>query len=101
MGTPPKKLCTINTPLQLSMWQNYLVHHPDQQFAQFILRGMQFGFRIGRAAVLKSCTFNMLSAKEHLQVLASYLEEGKKMTVVSVGTWPEQLSWGFIAATLV
>ena len=72
------KLCSINTPLQLSVWQIYLVHHPDQQFAQSILRGMQYGFRIGRAAVLKSCMFNMLSAKEHLQVLASYLEEEKK-----------------------
>ena len=88
-GNPPKQLCGINPPLQLGVWQNYLVHHPDQQFTQFILRGIQCSFRIGfngKAVVLKSCMFNMLSAKEHPQVVASYLEEEQKNErIISVG----------------
>ena len=90
MGTSQRRCCGINTPLQLGVWQNYLVHHPNQQFAQFILRCIQYGFRIGfngKAVVLKSCMFNILSAKEHPQVVASYLEEEEQKNdrIISVG----------------
>ena len=74
-------LCGMSTPLKLSVWQDYLAHHPDQQFAQFILRGIQYGFQIGfngEAVIPKTCVSNMLSAKEHPQVVASYLEEEQK-----------------------
>ena len=88
-GKPPEYLCGMSTPLQLSVWQNYLVYHPDQQFAQFILRGIQHGFRIGfngEAVIPKPCMSNMLSANEHPQVVASYLEEVQKYhRIIPVG----------------
>ena len=100
-GNPPEYLCGMSTPLQLSVWQNYLVYHPDQQFAQFILRGIQHGFN-GEAVIPKPCMSNMLSAKEHPQVVASYLEEDQKNTESSQSEiWPEQLRWGSTAVTLV
>ena len=45
----PDYLHKIVTPLKL---QEALATHPDQTFAAFILRGIQYGFTIGFAAEL-------------------------------------------------
>jgi len=37
----------VTTPLQLGMWRDELKFHPDQLFANYILRGIESGFRIG------------------------------------------------------
>ena len=42
-GRGPAPFVSAN-PLKPTAWQNYLVSHPDQCFAQYILNGMQQGF---------------------------------------------------------
>ena len=41
----PKEACAIQTPLKLEVWQELLSQHLDQEFASYILRGIEFGFR--------------------------------------------------------
>ena len=46
----------VHTPLVLQEWIRELAVHPDQQFSQYILEGIQKGFRIGfnRSHILNS-----------------------------------------------
>ena len=37
----------VKTPLKFSAWQACLRNHPDADFAQYILNGLQHGFHIG------------------------------------------------------
>ena len=77
-GKLPEYLCGMSTPLQLS--EDY------QEFARFILRGIQYGFRIGfNGFKPKFCMSNMLSTREYPQVVAHYHQEGKKNRIIPVG----------------
>ena len=73
----PRSASLITTPLNLETWSQALTHHPDPTFAQYILSGIRDGFRIGfdynshRCRPAKS---NMLSAKEHPQVVIRYID---------------------------
>ena len=52
----------IETPLKLPVWRTALAGHPDKNFASFVLKGLEEGFRIGfnhREAKLQSCNRNM------------------------------------------
>ena len=40
-------LSEVNTPLQLSVWERFLADHPDNAFREYILEGIQQGFRVG------------------------------------------------------
>ena len=54
-----------------------LADHPDQAFVQYILRGIERGFRIGfnpRTVNLRSRDTNLISASEHPEIVGSYLE---------------------------
>ena len=62
---------TINIPF----WEQELVSHMDKQFVEYILRGLQAGFRIGFQA--STCKLhltldNLVSAATHPQVVSSY-----------------------------
>ena len=37
----------INTPLMLEEWKVALEDHPDQEFTEYITKGIQEGFRLG------------------------------------------------------
>ena len=37
----------VSTPLQLYTWKHRLRYHPDQDFAHYILQGIQYGFHVG------------------------------------------------------
>ena len=72
----PQELQAITTPLDLSKWQSELQGHPDQTYAEFITRGIQYGFRIGfnySLQNLKPCRKNLRSATEHPSVVDAYL----------------------------
>ena len=62
---------SISTPLRL------LANHPDQDFAQFIVRGIREGFPIGvdPTASFVSARRNMSSALENPQVIEEYLSK--------------------------
>ena len=66
----------VSTPLCLDAWERSLCTIPDRQFAQFLLRGIRTGFRIGVAegAVFKPSHRNLRSAYEHPQVITAYLQ---------------------------
>ena len=62
----------IVTPLHWEIWQKALTSHPDRGLAEYIVTGLQEGFRIGydyRTHKCKKSEDNMKSAKEHLQVV--------------------------------
>lgn len=85
----PEGACSIQTPLKLEAWQELLKWHPDQEFADYILRGIEFGFRIGfnsQRVSLKSRGKNMHSTREHPQVVSKYLEEEARLSrIVDIG----------------
>lgn len=66
-----------------------LQNHPDKMFVKYILNGMKFGFRIGytRGSQLKPAKKNMTSAKEHPDIVSSYLAEKCKQGRV-LGPFP-------------
>ena len=70
-------LGTVSTPLVYKGWQEALSTHTDQTFAQYLLRGISNGFRIGfnRSHKLHSATKNMQSAVDHPEVVSQYLAE--------------------------
>ena len=74
----PDYMCRVVTPLQLGEWQSVLSNYPDQKFAAFILRGIEYGFRIGfnpQLVTLQSARGNMSSAAEQVEVIDKYLRE--------------------------
>lgn len=87
--TLPPEACRICTPLRLGAWQEMMREHPDKWFADYILRGIEQGFRIGfhgEQADLRARMRNMVSASEHPTVIAGYLqEEMSQGRVVCVG----------------
>lgn len=76
-----RKLAPIISPLQTHRWAELLCTHPDQSFADYILRGLEQGFHVGfkRGGRLQSCKKNMLSALEHPEVVQKYLQEECQM----------------------
>jgi len=60
------------TSLRLNEWTKELQAHPEQLFTNYILRGIDKGFRLGfnsSLVKLKSCPLNMLSTEEHPEVV--------------------------------
>ena len=75
--TVPVLQC-IQIPLQLDQWQLPLASHPDGNFVQYLLEGIQAGFHTGFNYVTHSCAparGNMLSTLDHPEVFAEYLEK--------------------------
>ena len=72
------ELTHICTPLKLQTWEEQLAGHPDQAFAQYILRGIAEGFRVGfnyQLQSLHTCKKNMASASQLPQIVSDYLLE--------------------------
>ncbi len=73
----PPELYIVNSPLRRKwgVWADALANHPDQDFADFILRGIWYGFRIGfnHEQNLVQARRNTPSAGEHPEVVEQYL----------------------------
>ena len=70
-----EKLRHIESPIRVRVWKQSLSEHPDQQFAHYILKGLEEGFRIGfqyKHAQLKQCSSNLV-VKDPL-VVSEYLD---------------------------
>ena len=78
ISMPPidHRLSAISTPLHLHAWQKHLQHHPDPDFARYILQGIEFGFWIGvrDGTQFHSASQNMFSARQHPEVTTGYLD---------------------------
>ena len=78
---------SVSTPLRLSAWTQVLVSHPDQDFAKYILEGIQHGFRIGFNYQLYQCRparRNMSSAIQVPGVVSKYLDTERRLGRVIV-----------------
>ena len=75
----PMELIYIQSPLHksLSEWRTHLRDHPDQEFADYVILGLQDGFRIGfdHASPLKAAKRNIPSAAEHPSVVDAYIQD--------------------------
>ena len=72
----PTELTAIISPLRVTEWTQALQHHPDRQFANYILKGLQQGFHIGfKQQSTKSAKNNMRSSEEHPDPVNAYIAE--------------------------
>ena len=72
------ELSRIATPLKIEIWREELRAHPDQVFAQYLVRGLEQGFRIGYRHESHSCVAakrNMVSACQHPEPIEAYLSK--------------------------
>ena len=73
----PAQLQTISSPLRdhLSAWQLALGSHPDKDVISYILEGINCGFGVGFDYSRSLCParHNMLSTKDHGEVIEAYL----------------------------
>ena len=67
---------SISSPLKLKAWEKALSSIPDKAFANFILRGISQGFRIGvhEGQTFKPLRRNLKSAYDHPEVVTNYLQ---------------------------
>ena len=69
-------LTNIVLAIQMHFWRQELSHHPDQQFAALILKGLQYAFRIGfnnTLVTLRQNKQNLLSAVEHPEAVKKFI----------------------------
>ena len=72
----PSWLQGVHTPLVLGAWRESLAAHPDTDYREYVLRGIQQGFRIGFRHGDRSCKSakaNMKSATDNPGVVDEYL----------------------------
>ena len=71
-NSAPLVLLGIVTPLSLDAWKNNLRSHPDRDFVQYLLSGIQEGFKFGFDYSHFTCgkgRCNMLSATKNAAVV--------------------------------
>lgn len=74
----PTHLGAVEIPLEANNWRLHLSNMPDKEFTSFVLQGILQGFQIGfihRRVTLKAAKSNMVSTREHSQVIAEYLQD--------------------------
>ena len=74
----PAELRVISTPLRSAVWEEELQAPPDREFAQFLVRGLNDGFRIGFQYGTHSCVAarrDMISALLHPEPIEGYLSK--------------------------
>ena len=88
------RLADVTTPLNHQAWARCLQYYPGRIFTQYILDGIRNGFQIGfnRSQPLKLTKQNMLSARQHPQVIEKYLKEECSLGQLQGPFRPEQLS---------
>ena len=72
----PEWLTRVRSPLVVAEWRRQLERHPDSEFREYLLRGLEQGFRIGfrREKRCKQAKANMRSALDNPSVVDEYLE---------------------------
>ena len=77
MSAPISNFSTVNTPLRLQSWQRRIQSHPDKNFINYILSGIERGFCIGRDSTchVNSATKNKQSAHDNPTAIEKYLQD--------------------------
>ena len=76
VSLPTSCTCLIVTPLHPDIWAEHLQEHPDPHFADYIISGIQSGFRIGFNHPMHHCHSsrrNMLSASQFPHIICKHL----------------------------
>ena len=73
--SPDHRLTPMSSPLHLPAWKRWLQNHPDMEYVQYILQGIEQGFHIGidQARIFTSAKKNMQSAQKNPQVIEEYI----------------------------
>ena len=104
---PPAAYGRAISSLHLSAWQTGLATFPDRVFAAYLLRGIEYGFRIGVPAEFKGrhAKRNLRSAYDHGAIVQEYLkreetlgrikqvppaEQGKRFQISPFGVIPKK-----------
>ena len=92
----------VRSPLQWEVWQEHLRSHPDRDYAEYLICGLQDGFRIGfdyQGHKCRSSRENMRSAMEHPEVVQEYIEKeciaGRLLGPLDPALFPEVHTSGF------
>ena len=90
--TTDSRISSLNwSPLNVKAWQKRLTRHPDRDFAEYIINGIQKGFRLGvnPEAVYTSVSRNMQSAIIHQDVVDQYLKQEVEQKNI-LGPFPKE-----------
>ena len=94
--TVDSRISSVNCfPLNVATWCKHLNHHPDRDFTDYILNGIQNGFRLGinPEATYTSVSRNMRSATIHQDVIDEYLKQEVELGNI-LGPFPKATLWG-------
>jgi hypothetical protein len=71
------RLGEVRTPLVQRAWKEKLAKHPDREYADYIVRGIEEGFRTGVDSTrpMTPASRNMLSAQQHPGVITEYIRK--------------------------
>lgn len=78
----PEEARVVRTPLKREAFRELLQEHPDRGFREYILEGLEHGFRVGFGYSMVSCKCakrNMVSAEEHPEVVERYLAKERRL----------------------
>ncbi len=68
----------VETPLEWQAWKEDLESHPDRAWVEWIVKGIQSGFRVGHdqgRVVLKEKRGVMYEGSQHREIIGKYLRE--------------------------
>ena len=67
----------VRTPLKVDEWATLLRDHLDEDFVDYLIHGMRFGFSNGynRASKMQTSRRIMRSAAEHATIVSDYLRQ--------------------------
>ena len=95
----PAEACLVRTPLRVNAWQEMLADHPDRRLVEWVVRGIQQGFRVGYQCDLRQARQNLSSVRQHPEVVRGYLDKEREAgRVITVGRVEQAEALGFIAA---
>lgn len=71
------RIAVVKTPLILQAWKQKLARHPDREYADIILKGIEQGFHTGvdGTRVITAAKQNMLSGRQNPHVITEYIRK--------------------------
>ena len=91
----------VSSPLILEAWRRALRSHPAQDFVRDLLKGIEFGFRIGLRSLPPNhqVSSNCPSAQEHSAVIGDYIRSQVERGFMA-GPFPLQTCTGIVCSRM-
>ena len=92
----------VSSPLILEAWRRALRSHPAKDFVRDLLKGIEFGFRIGLRSPPPNhqVSSNCPSAQEHSAVISDYIRSQVERGFMA-GPFPPQTCTGIVCSRMV